>query len=77
MWGSTLQLTPVSQQGSTGPSLFSGDDSGAARGVAKFRRAAAAAQTIQDGMHVPGRKKASRLGDDTTTALAKALSGIR
>lgn len=77
MWESPLQPTPASQQGSLGPSLFLGGDSSAARGVATIRNADPATSTLHGSMHASGHKKASRLGNDTTTALANALSGIR
>ena len=77
LWGSALQLTPASQQGSSGPSPFFGDDSSAAGGVASMRGADTQTSALRSGMYVSSNKKASRLGGDTTTALANALSGMR
>lgn len=77
MWGSTLDLTLASQQGSTGPPHFLSDNSNVAPGVAASGGATATTPIPNGGMHVSRSRKASRMGADTTTALANALSGIR
>lgn len=76
MSASTFQLTPASHQGSSRSSLFFGDDSNAAGGVALMRCAGTETSALRSGMYVSSSKRASRLGGDTT-ALANALSGMR
>lgn len=77
MWGSTLDLTLAGQQGSTGPPHLLNVNSNVARGAAALGGANATPPISQGGMHVSRSRKASKMGADTTTALANALSGIR
>ena len=76
MAASTLQLTPASQQGSSGPAHYLGDQSMSASGVGAQ---GSARVNTSAGMHthLSRSKRVGRKGDDTTTALANVLSVMR